>query len=64
MKRKIYLFLLTVAILSLLVVAFAFTASAEEAEQVTVKYSWYSGEIWETAKPNDDGSFTLRASIR
>ena len=62
MKRKIYLFLLTVAILSLLVVAFAFTASAEEAEQVTVKYSWYSGEIWETAKPNDDGSFTLRAS--
>ena len=57
MKRKIYLFLLTVAILSLLVVAFAFTASAEE---IKVTYNWIGGYQYDVAKPNEDGSYTLR----
>ena len=59
MKRKIYLFLLTVAILSLLVVAFAFTASAEE---IKVTYNWIGGYQYDVAKPNEDGSYTLRTN--
>ncbi len=59
MKRKVYLFLLTVAILSLLVVAFAFTASAEE---IKVTYNWIGGYQYDVAKPNEDGSYTLRTN--
>ena len=60
MKRRIYLFLLTVAILSLLAVAFAFTASAEE--EIKVTYNWIGGYQYDEAKPNDDGSYTLRVN--
>ncbi|MBO4982846.1 MAG: leucine-rich repeat protein [Clostridia bacterium] len=60
MKRKINLIILTVLMLSLLMVLFTFAASAQETEEITVEYSWYNGTIWETAKPNADGSYTLR----
>lgn len=55
MKKKLIL----IALACLFVVMLAITASAEEA--ITVTYNWYSGGVWETAAPNEDGSYTLRS---
>lgn len=60
MKKRL-LILMTLAMLSLLVAVFAFNVFAEETE-ITVTYNWYDGSVWETAKPNEDGSYTLRAN--
>ena len=59
--RKCTFILTTVALLSLLVVLFTFTAFADDAE-ITVTYNWYDGNAWETATPNEDGSYTLRTN--
>ena len=58
MRRKIYLLLLAVVILSLLAAALSFTVSAEDTLSVT--YNWPGGGVRETVKPNEDGSYTLR----
>ena len=62
MKRKVSLILLSLVLVSLLVVVLALCAMAEDGEVITVSYQWYSGETWDTATPNEDGSFTLRTN--
>ena len=58
--KKIRFAFLAFLLISLIAVMFSVTASAEET--ITVTYHWYDGSVWETAKPNDDGSYTLRGT--
>ncbi|MBO5357529.1 MAG: leucine-rich repeat protein [Clostridia bacterium] len=60
MKKKITLLALMLVLVTVLAVIFAFNVSADDT--VTVSYKWFSGSTWETAKPNEDGSYTLRSS--
>lgn len=58
MKKKITLLALMLVLIATLAVLFVVSASAED--PIVVTYEWYNGSVWETAKPNEDGSYTLR----
>ncbi len=61
MKKKITLLMLVLVLISALTVIFVVSASAEE-KSVTVTYNEFSGSVWRTATPNEDGSYTLFTS--
>ncbi len=58
MKKKLFLVALMISLCMVFTAIFAVTAFADDG--ITVTYNWYSGGVRETAKPNEDGSFTLR----
>ena len=55
--KKIKLLVLMIALVAALCVIFVVSASAEE-EQIVVTYNNFSGSVWKTATPNEDGSYT------
>lgn len=57
--KKFSLFLVALAVLSLLVAVLAVNAFAEE-ETITVTYNWHGGSVRGTVTPNEDGTYTLR----
>ena len=57
--KKIRSTMLYLTISLLAVLFFALTVSAED---IKITYNYYGGGVWETAKPNEDGSYTLRAT--
>ena len=58
--KKITLFALMLVLVATLAVLFVVSTSADDT--ITVTYQWFNGNVWETAKPNEDGSYTLRAT--
>ena len=56
-------FLITLLAMLAVCVLLAFSASAEE-KTITVTYNDYNGVAYETATPNDDGTYTLRNDKR
>ena len=58
MKKKITLLALMLVLIATLSVLFVVSAYADD--PIVVTYEWYNGSVWETAKPNEDGSYTLR----
>lgn len=61
MKKKLSMFIAVLAIVTLLACMFAINVAAE-GESIAVTYNWIGGYQYGTAKPNDDGSYTLRTN--
>ena len=59
MKKRISIILVALAMITLLIALFAVTATADD--DIVITYNWHGGSVRQTAKANEDGSYTLRA---